>query len=168
MRQNGFTLIVSLIFLVMMTMLGLAMFSGFTLDQTMSGNLREKSRALDAAQTAINAAEYWLAQSGNATIGATCAGVLATPQVCSNPLSNPTTLPWASGVTSTPSAMIVNAAGGIGTYYANPTYYIQYLGAQAGSMYYLITAAAQGGNANAVAVLQTVYKLNVQTSPLDG
>ena len=161
MRQNGFTLIVSLIFLVMMTMLGLAMFSGFTLDETMAGNLREKSRAFDAAQTAINSAEYWLAQPGNATIGSTCSTALTTPQVCSNALANPTTLPWVNaGISVTP-------ASGAGSYAANPTYYIQYLGTQAsGNAFYLITAAAQGGNANAVAVLQTVYKISVQSGDL--
>ena len=40
MKQNGFILIVSLIFLVIMTMLGIAMFGGVSMDEAMSGNER--------------------------------------------------------------------------------------------------------------------------------
>lgn len=175
MRQSGFTLIITLIFLVIMTILGLTMFNGFTLDQTIAGNLREKSRAFDAAQTAVNYAEWWLARPGNATTGVACSstlGITNTPQVCSNNLlSSPTTLPWTIGMNYIPTGMSVSTTGGTAIngdakYYANPTLYIQYIGKTAAGSYYSITGAAQGGNANAAAVLQSVYQISVQTSNL--
>lgn len=176
MRQQGFVLIVSLIFLVLMTMLGLAMFSGFITNQMVAGNHREKSRAFDAAQTAINFTEYWLAQPGNAVTsagkpitGKACAGISNSPVICNNALTTPATLPWATGVSYTPSnQMAVNAAGGKGTYAANPQYYIQYLGQQVTGPLFQVTAAGQGGNANSVAVLQTVFQITVQTSNVGG
>lgn len=163
MRQKGFTLIVSLIFLVLMTLLGLTMFKGFTTDQLIAGNLREKGRAFYAAQSAIDYAKNWLNQPGNATTGTTCSGMSTTPLVCNAALAKPTTLPWTNGMNYTPPWMTVSTAGGNGTYFATPVYYIQYLPppvSQNGRAYYLITAAAQGGNGDAVVVLQVVFELS--------
>lgn len=167
MKQNGFVLVASLIFLVIMTLLGVAMFKGFTMDQLMGGNLREKNRSFDAAQAALHAAEFWLAQPGNATNGIACAGtgMVNAARVCNDPLPNPTTLPWVDSVNYTPVQIPVNSAGGSGKYAANPTYYIQFLGVDgAGASFYLISAAAQGGNANAVTVVHSAFKL----SPISG
>lgn len=169
MKQNGFVLIASLIFLVIMTLLGVAMFKGYTMDQMMGGNLREKSRSFDAAQAALHSAEYWLSQPGNAaTVTPTCTGMASAPRVCGNALVNPATTPWTVGVTYTPGSMLsVSATGGSGTYAANPSYYIQFLGLDgAGASLYLITAAAQGGNANAVTVVQSALKLSTNSGSL--
>lgn len=171
MKQNGFVLIASLIFLVIMTLLGVAMFKGYTMDQMMGGNLREKSRSFDAAQAALHTAEYWLSQPGNATNGVTCAGLgmASAPRVCSDTLLNPATLAsWTDGVTYAPGSMMsVSSSGGSGTYAANPTSYIQFLGLDgSGASLYLITAAAQGGNANAVTVVQSAFKLSTNSGSL--
>lgn len=169
MKSTGFTLVVTLIFLLIMTMLGLSMFSGFTLDQTMAGNHREKSRAFDAAQTALSYAEYWLVQPSNATLGVLCSsssGMSSTPQICTNNLlTSPTTLPWGVGTNYTPAGMSLLSTD-IGFYAAQPTLYIQNVGATTAGKYYLLTTAAQGGNDSAVAVLQSVYLVSVQTSDL--
>jgi type IV pilus assembly protein PilX len=154
-----------------MTLVGVAMFKGYTMDQMMGGNLREKNRSFDAAQAALHSAEYWLSQPGNATNGITCAGLGMSnaPRVCNDPLPNPTTLAsWANSVNYTPGAMLsVNSSGGSGTYAANPTYYIQFLGVDgSGASFYLITAAAQGGNANAVSVVQSAFKLSTNSGSL--
>jgi type IV pilus assembly protein PilX len=175
MREKGFVLIISLIFLVLMTMLGLAMFSGFIGNQMIAGNHREKSRAFDAAQTATNNAEYWLLQVGNAIAsddtlitGSVCSAMTSTPVVCSNALVTPTTLPWSVGVNYTPSGMSISSTGGVGTYAVNPTYYIQYLGLapSGGGGLYQVTAAGQGGDANSAAVLQSVFQVSCKTTNL--
>jgi len=169
MKQNGFVLIASLIFLVIMTLLGVAMFKGYTMDQMMGGNLREKSRAFDAAQAALHTAEYWLSQPGNATQGTACSGtgMVSAPRVCNDPLPSPTTLPWSDSVNYTPTQISVSSTGGSGTYAANPTYYIQFLGLDgSGASLYLITAVAQGGNANAVTVVQSAFKLSTSSGSL--
>ena len=167
MKQNGFVLFVSLVLLVIMTLLGVAMFKGFTLDELMGGNLREKHRSFDAAQSALNYAEFWLSQPGNATTGGACTTLAATPQICTNAMTTPTTLPWTAGVNFVPPGMTVQSSGS-NTYAANPTYYIQYLGVDSfGATLYLVTAAAKGGNDNAVAVVQSVYKLSSSSGSLN-
>jgi type IV pilus assembly protein PilX len=55
--QRGFALIASLLILVILTLLGVSMFSGVGLQERMAGNLRTKTRALDAANAALAAAE---------------------------------------------------------------------------------------------------------------
>ncbi|MEJ2480479.1 MAG: pilus assembly protein [Acidihalobacter sp.] len=56
-RQRGFALIASLLILVILTLLGVSMFSGVGLQERMAGNLRTKTRALNAANAALSAAE---------------------------------------------------------------------------------------------------------------
>ncbi len=176
-KQNGFILIVSLVFLMIMTMLGIAMFGGFTMDERMSGNHREKNRARDAAQAALLYAGYWLAQPGNSyapgqsNVGTTCTAPSVAPLVCSNALANPTTPPWAAAVnyTAPNSAITVNASGGQNTYVDNPKYYIQYLGnTNSTSAMYQVTSTAQGGNATAVSVVQAVYQVTATATDIGG
>ena len=181
MKQKGFVLIVSLIFMAIMAMLAIYMFSGFITDEAMSGNVREKSRAMDAAQMVVVSAENQLAQPGFAYSGSDfvtgssvpCAGVSASAVICSNPLANPTTLPWAAYTPFAASGVTVNinAAGGQNTYAAQPNYYIQYLGVtrtNPANGIYQITTSAQGGNATAVAVTQAVEQLIPQVSDVGG
>lgn len=181
MRQNGFVLVVSLIFLVLMTLLGLSMFSGFTTDQTIAGNQREKTRAYDAAQTALNNAQYWLSQpsyavtGGNVfTVGTTCpASITSIFKICSNALTTPATLPWTSGidyVPTLPSATpLTISTSGSTSYTSDPMFYVQYLGSlSTQTALYQITATGQGGNANSVAVLQAAVQVSVYTTSLQG
>jgi type IV pilus assembly protein PilX len=176
MKQKGFILIVSLIFLVLMTILGISMFGGFTQDEMMSGNHREKVRSIEAAQTALNSSEYWMIQPGNTYDGdwigpynTNCTTTSATPVVCPNALATPTTLPWAVGTPYTPAGM--STAGGPNTYAAAPNYYIQFLGTTGTNpptAMYQVTAAAQGGNATATAVVQAVYQVTAASRDIGG
>lgn len=176
MKQKGFILIASLFLLVIMTMLGVSMFGGFSTDERMSGNYREKSRAREAAQTALNSAAYWMATGNNTftgvwNTGASCSAIGSTPAICSNALTAPTTpSSWTSYVTYTPSGMTVNASGGAASIYASaPNYYIQYLGQMSPtSALYLTTASATGGNAASISVLRTVYVVTVKSIDIGG
>lgn len=120
MRQRGFILVTSLIFLVLMTLLGLSLFGSFNTNQTISSNFREKQRAEDAAQAAVNYAEYWLDTQAMANspapppqgivCGATSNPTPTTPVICTQPLPAPPlpALPWTEatvpGVASYPVA----------------------------------------------------------------
>lgn len=163
--QGGFVLVTALIFLILMIYLGLAMFRGFGLDEMMAGNLREKSRATEAAQTAIDAAESWLMQPGNATAGVACALGAQPIQVCSG---TPGLQTFTTFINST--VLPVNTSGGAGNYYTNPIYSIYYLGldpgGKPGNMLFTITAQASGGNKNAMATLQTVYRVGPKVRDL--
>ncbi len=168
MKQTGFVLVVSLIFLVLMTLLGLSMFGGFSTNQSIAGNLREKSRAEDAAQSALEYAEYWLLlQAGAPPTGVPCGAPSATPIVCTNALANPNAFS-AAAAGATPFSMSNNFSSLIAAFYnAPPVFYIQYLSQQPSGhvgqafcpcYFYQVTATGQGGGAsNAVAVVQSVY-----------
>jgi type IV pilus assembly protein PilX len=52
-RQRGAVLIVALLFLVILTMLGLTAMSGTTMEERMSGNTRDINIALQAAEAAL-------------------------------------------------------------------------------------------------------------------
>src|ERR1700688_3832095 len=94
-RQTGMVLVTSLLLLIVVTLLAVGMFRSFGLDERIAGNVREKQRALHAAETAEQYAEYWLA-NGNSSAGGNCAAGPLSVQVCSNALTNVTQLPWAS------------------------------------------------------------------------
>lgn len=180
-NQGGFTLLASLIFLVLLTILGISMFSGFTQDQLMAGNMREKNRALDSAQTILNSAQSWMAVPGNTYVGGgwitgqnctslapiTVSNTLNNQIVCSSGISNPTTLPWTGfSMNLTPSQMSISSTGGVNTYAGNPSYHIQYIGTTGSNpptAIYKVTATGQGGNSDAVAVVQAVYEIKAKS-----
>jgi type IV pilus assembly protein PilX len=164
-------LVTALLLLVVVTLLAVAMFRSFGLDERIAGNAREKGRALQAAEGAEEYAEWWLTQ-GNGTTGITCNTVLVTSQaqVCAlNSTANVpnfTTVPWVNGtapvgVTYTPPNMTVTTTGAAGTYYYAPMFYITYLGVTpaATGVVYQIDALGYGGSPSAVAVVESFYSV---------
>jgi type IV pilus assembly protein PilX len=160
--QGGMVLVTSLLLLIVVTLLAVGMFRSFGLDEKIAGNVREKQRALGAAETAEQYAESWLA-AGNGSLGVNCTALVAASvgQVCSNLLALPTQVPYTAGVTYVPtvtSAMnVTGVVGGQGAYYAAPTFYIAYLGATANGSIYQIDAAGYGGSVDTAAVVEATY-----------
>jgi len=142
--QRGVALITSLLLLMIITIIALSMFRGFAVQEHVAGNLREKERALHAAVSAQQFAEWWLTQGNNAALGAVaCAnGTLSANatqgQICNQaPVAmgfNPATLnpPWPIQVTYLPAGMSatagVNGANGDPPYALSPAFYITQLG----------------------------------------
>lgn len=58
--EQGSTLLVSLLFLLVLTVLGLASVSTTGIQERMAHNIREQNIALQSAESAINDAERWL------------------------------------------------------------------------------------------------------------
>ena len=90
--ERGMVLVTALLLLIVVTILAVGLFRSFGLDEKIAGNVREKHRAVNAAETAEEYAEWWLA-TGNAGTGTgvVCAPPLvsaATGEVCSNVLTN--------------------------------------------------------------------------------
>jgi type IV pilus assembly protein PilX len=177
-RQRGMVLVTSLLLLIVVTILAISMFRSFGLDEKIAGNVREKQRALNAAETAEQYAEYWLASGNGAAVA--CTGLVASTvgQVCTVPLASFTTsLPWTVGVTylpnaptatnSTPTPMPL-ATSGQGTYFYTPMFYITYLGATGtgNGKIYQIDAAAYGGSPDTAAVVESTYLVQSSVSCL--
>jgi type IV pilus assembly protein PilX len=174
--QRGMVLISSLLLLLVVTIMALAIFRNSGVEEKIAGNQREKARALHAAESAQQYAEWWLSSGLGDTTPIVCSTLVPaiTGQVCANTLpsiaagGNVANLPWQVGganvgVSYAPPAMNVTTAGGVNTYYATPMFYISYLGTTADSttsnykLLYQVDALSYGGSANAVAVVESTY-----------
>jgi type IV pilus assembly protein PilX len=175
-HQSGIVLVTSLLLLLVVTLMVMSMFRSFGIQEKIAGSLREKERALHAAVTAQQEAEWWLAEGTNAASApVNCNGLLSANlgegQICSNRLSaaagNVSGVPWQQagvdiGVSYTPPAMTVSATSAAGTYYGAPRYYVADLGPSASGQgeVFQIDAAGYGGTADAVAVVESTYMVS--------
>lgn len=177
-RQRGLVLVTTLLLLVVVTLLAVGMFRSFGLDEKIAGNVRDKQLALQAAESAENYAEYWLA-SGNGTSAVTCSAMVAASvgQVCSNTLpsvvANVAVVPWQIaganvGVYYIPTGMNVTSTEANNTYYSRPVFYISYLGAVSGANIYQIDAVGYGGSPNTTAIVESTYMVSTATKDLGG
>jgi type IV pilus assembly protein PilX len=165
--------------------MALSMFRSFGTQERIAGNMREKQRAVQAANSALQYAEWWLATQSGATFAVSqgsavaadvvCANTLidanATPgaaggQICINTLTNllgvtPATWPssanWNIGVVYTPPIMNTANPAQADYYPRRPHYYIADVGPMvtARGEVYQIDAYAVGLNTSAVAVVES-------------
>jgi len=176
-HERGMVLVTSLLLLVVVTLLAVGLFRSFGIDEKIAGNMREKQRALQAAETAEEYAEHFLA-SGQATAPITCTTSQTAPagQVCTaaSGLANPAVLPWPYAIKYTPTNMDVSASGGFnngfGTYYNTPEFFITYLGVTGSGLgkIYQIDAVGYGGSANTAAVVESTYQVTSTVKDLGG
>ena len=190
-NQRGVILITAMLLLIVVTIMALSMFRSYGVEERIAGNTRDKQRAINAAVSAQQYAEFLLA-SGTAPISGTCpAGILPTgSEVCTNtPLPNFTSVPWAAGVTY--SQFTSNSINGVSnyvppagtaptpdtatqsaSYFAAPIFYITDLGPNLGSPageVYQVDALGYGGTSNTVAVVESTFVIGTNTAtPLTG
>jgi type IV pilus assembly protein PilX len=175
--QRGMVLVTALLMLVVVTVLAIGMFRSFGIDEKIAGNMREKHRAVNAAEAAEQYAEWWLL-SANPASAIACNSVVtaAVGQVCL-PASVPTSfaaLPWVIGATpvgvtySPPTMNITGALGGQNSYFLTPQFYITFLGptpSGQGSIYQ-IDAVGYAGSADTAAVVESTYAVQTNTQCL--
>jgi type IV pilus assembly protein PilX len=179
--QRGMVLITALLLLIVVTILAVGLFRSFGLDEKIAGNVREKHRAVNAAETAEEYAEWWLANGNGGTgTGIACAPPLvsaALGQVCSNVMTNAAAqpLPWQIGVTyAAPASMAINptlgASSGQNSFYYAPTFYISYLGPSPNGLgtVYQIDAAGYAGSPDTAAVIESTYLVEQSNKDLGG
>ena len=183
--QKGMALITSMLLLVVMTIMALSMFRSYGTEERLAGNTRDKQRAINAAISAQQYAEYQLASGGAPASGVCPPTILPSGvEVCTNsPAPSFTTLPWTSGVTfaaftatnvngvknvisttGTPDAPGLNESA---SYYKAPLFYITDLGANAGQPageVYQVDALGYGGNQNTVAVVESTFVIGTNTA----
>ncbi len=179
--ERGIALISSLLLLMIITIIALSMFRSFATQEHVAGNLREKERALHAAESAQQYGEWWLLQGTNAAAGsvACAAGTLSananqgqicnlTPQQAG--MAYLTTFPWTTQVTFLPPGMSVtagvNGANNDPPYALTPGFYITDLGPAGDGQgeAYQIDAYGSGSTANNVAsatlaVVESTYEI---------
>jgi type IV pilus assembly protein PilX len=67
-RQSGVVLVISLLLLIVVTIMALSIFRSFGIQEKIAGNTREKQRALQAATSTQQYAEWWLANKSYAPV----------------------------------------------------------------------------------------------------
>ena len=181
--QRGVVLISSLLLLIVVTIIALSMFRSFGIQEKIAGNMREKQRALQAAESAQVFAEIWLSNNGTGPSVA-CTGMLdgtiGQGQICANTLptavADVTSVPWSIGgqpvgvtylptgaaIMSISTTTTVSAANVLNpTYFDKPTFYISDMGPSADATIpgevYQVDAYGYGGSRNTVAVVESTY-----------
>lgn len=168
-RQRGAALLTGLIFLVILTLLGISAARMAGLEERMSGNMRDRALAMQAAEMALRDAEQDIRTSGR-IVGTTDFVAACTNGLCYNgPTGNANGTDWRVtpvwtlvSMTAAPSVASATAIGGAS---AQPRYIIEGINRICwkeceGSLAtgYRITVRAQGANPNTVVWLQEVFK----------
>lgn len=175
--QRGMALISALLLLMVVTIMAVSMFRSYGMQEKIAGNTREKQRAVNAAISAQNYAEWFLSSSGTSSPSVACTAKVPanSAQICNAVLADFATVPWNAGVWYTPFTTnqsngvqaVVSATpttGTIGSYYSTPMFYITDLGqwpiVNPKGELYQIDALGWGGTPNAVAVVESTYLIS--------
>ena len=162
--QRGAILIVSLIILLLITLISTTGMQSSSLEEKMTGNMRDRNLAFQAAESALAAGETYLntisplpspfcsvANGRFLPQDKNCDNTKETPQVWDNINWNNTDSIAYTGVLSNLSA--------------NPRYIIEDMGCLPapavcpGLHNYRITARATGGSADTVVILQSIFQI---------
>lgn len=186
-RQVGAALITGLIFLVVLTMIGVTAARMSTLEERMSGNMRDRSLAMQAAEMALRDAERDILGLGAAPRNPAISGITGFDDECTDGLCDRRGLPpsydgsvikfpefTASGVDYDELELDIAVNGvAYGDYTGStnitgipdnqqPRYVIEGMrklpSGGGEAFYYRITVRAQGANPNTVVWLQEVFK----------
>src|SRR3546814_12468600 len=90
--QNGSALIISLVFLLILTMIGIASIQDSTLQERMAGNERDKNLAFQAAEAALRVGEDHLRHTGALFSAAGTSGLISPDYTASRSVE--TNHPW--------------------------------------------------------------------------
>ncbi|MBI4755011.1 MAG: pilus assembly protein [Betaproteobacteria bacterium] len=163
--QRGAALLIALVFLVILTLLGLAAMRTSGLEERMAGNLRDRSIAFQAAEAALRYAEQDIRLSGRVR-GLSGFDRECTAGLCYNGLNQPFPVEvWrdADKLKRAVEYGSIDAAGRerLPTVAKQPRYLIEgFIKQQPGAgptYFYRITARATGRNPNTVVHLQEVF-----------
>ena len=182
--QRGMVLLTALLLLVIVTVLALAMFRGVGLEARIAGNVMDKQRALQAADTAQQYAEQWLVTNAAATPDAAISSwvdcsstpfAAGSPMICINALTSltssgtVTSVPWNSssgalGTSYNPGGDLTQSTtGGTNDYYGLPVFYVSFAGTDKAvgraGFDYTIDAWSYAGGQNTVAEVESTYRI---------
>ena len=169
--QRGSALITGLVFLVVLTLLGLSASSGSIQRELIARNIRDQNVAMQAADAALQGAENWIRLNATTNLVPLSVDPNGTAAIleygsCVTACEAGTASWWStngvvlgSGPNQTKNFPGVSAA---------PAYFIEYLvpprssmtfnGQQARPLYYRITARGTGLSANTVRIVRSIYR----------
>jgi len=176
-RQHGIALITGLIFLVVLTLISVTAARMAGLEDGMSGNLRDRAIAMQAAEAALRDAERDILSGTAVTRNPKISGITAFDALCTDGLcyngtqGNSDGVDWNANPVWSLVSMTAAPSVRLGTYtgardidgvFDQPRYLIEgFQKTESGEVvyFYRITARAVGANPNTVVWLQEVFRL---------
>ncbi len=172
-RQDGAILITALLILLLLTIFGISTMDTNILEEKMAGNMRDRNTAFHAAESALRAAENWLA--GQSAVDISDTGPIWDVKATELDPDPSNETPWWMEVDAAwwedEDNGVVALTGGdeLPDVVSQPEYIIEKLppvptglGAgeslDAADTYLQITARGVGGSPTTVVVLQSIYK----------
>jgi len=164
-QQSGAVLIISLIMLLLLMIIGTSGMEGTILEERMSGNMRDKNLAFQAAESALTAGEVYLQEVSPipTPFCNTATGHFLPQDKDCNSATVETAQVWDSITWG--SADSVAYTKNLSMVATNPRYIIEDLGCVPapapcpGPHNYRITARATGGTNSAVVILQSIFQI---------
>jgi type IV pilus assembly protein PilX len=167
--QSGSALIISLVFLLLLTIIGVTAMQSSTMQERMAGNIRDRNLAFQSAEAALRGAEVILSDAVTTSFNNSVAGYRQQVADSGNPVYWASTYNWTAGAgTNSGSAQYTETTlSGVA---ANPRFVIEELpkGKEVGQSvklqqldepgYYRITTRAVGATTDSTVYLQAVYK----------
>ncbi len=169
-RQHGFVLIMTLVFLVLLTIIGLTAMSTTSLEEKMAGNIKDKNLAFQAAEAALITGENWIYSQIKRPEPDNSAGIYEPDSTTSTPWWE--SLNWnGSGILTYPNVPYQTVSGGFTKVQTQPKYIIEDMGdmpeeggslvlppyKSKGKTVLRITARGTGGTDAAVVMTQSTY-----------
>lgn len=176
-RQHGVALVMSMVFLMILTMIGITAMTTSSLEEKMAGNQQNKHSAFQAAEAGLRVGEALIrtwAVGAEPDFTLNTAGYYEPAPAGSAPVWG--TVDWKNGCGAAVICLPANSISGVKT---QPRYIIEKLGdvtgsstgggslvagfaappaASGGATMYRVTAHGTGGTDAAVAELQSVYR----------
>ncbi len=159
---RGFTLVTGLIFLVLLTMVGTTSILTSAVQQKASGNVFDKARSFQSAESALIAGENWInVQPGEPLVASGCSQPCVAPIDPALFVDEQTASWWGSnGLQLT--------TGTIDGVESQPYYYLEFIsfvpddatlgsGPPTGVNYYQVSSVGTGGTSSAVSVMTSTY-----------
>lgn len=173
-RQQGVALIMALVFLVILTIMGLAAMGTTSLEEKMAGNAKDRNLAFQAAETGLLAGENWINAQINKPGFPNNAAGLYLPSASTTPAWDDSSLNWSgtSNLVVYPNTPTATASGGLAKINTQPKYIIEDLGEVPekggskvlstnykgkGNTVVRITSRGTGGTDAAQAMVQSTY-----------
>ncbi len=153
-NQSGAVLVIGLVFLVLLTMLGITTMQATTMEEKMAGHARDRSLAFQAAESGLRDAEQFLIGKDFYAFNVNCSGGLCGQ----GSVPSWKTYAW-------DGSKDVSATTGISGVAEQPRYFSEYAGQvkcpECGggwSSVYRITVRGKGSNGNTLMFLQQVQR----------
>jgi type IV pilus assembly protein PilX len=170
--QRGAALIIAMVFLLLLTILGVTAMGTTSLQEKMAGNVRNKDLAFQAAEAALISGENWVLDQIKEPEPDNSIGLYEFDSTTSQPVWNTVNWDGTSNLVVYPDTPTQSGGSGLTGVKTQPKYIIEVLahvpeaggslrlGAYASSFTTIlrITARGTGGTDNAVAMVQSTFQ----------